>query len=209
MVGRLLVSPVGFEKWKVIEPAKEVKPTRLFLVHTDHEKAIKNTNDARAEFESRGVRVEDHQVKGAFNFVEWFQVFERIVDDAREAEVVVNITPSHGVALSMAAMVAALRSLPCVCYDREETRLHDVSPSVLFHLKTLETTDKRILRALASQDRTVTDAAKEAEISELTTASASLKRLHERGFLSRKEEGRTVTYGLRKGVKEFLSSIVS
>jgi DNA-binding transcriptional ArsR family regulator len=208
MEGKLLVSPAGFETWKVVETAKAVRPSRVILVHTDHPSALENIKRSRRALESVDIGVEDWQVKDAFDFVEWYETIDRAAEQSSDAEVVINLTPGHGVAISMAAMVAAARRLPCVCFDKYGPGLHHVSPSIIFHKGALEGTDKRLLRVLAQGRLPVTEAARRAEITEVSTASVALKRLHERGFVDRQQEGRTVYYSLRQGVRQFLGSII-
>lgn len=205
----MLVSPSGFTPWKLEGVLKEMDFDHIVVLQTDSPKVEAAIVAIRKHIKGRDrPTLERITVTPAFDFIAWYRAYEQVLERHKQDRVTLNLTPGHGVAIAMGALVAARRNIPSVCFDIEGTGLHHVSPAVLFHLEKLAEADKRVLRELGRGPAPVTELAEKAKV-KVPTASMSLKRLHQNGFVDRTKTGRQSVYELRAGVREFLGSLVA
>lgn len=205
MAQHVLIGPVGFQEWKTQEVVLAMEFDELILLRTSHKRAKRHLMTLKPKLKERGIGMQEIEVRPAFDFVAWYRAMNHAIENHRGADITVNLTAGHGVAISMAALVAARRSLACVCYDIVEHQIHHASPAILFGLERLVDTDRKILRVLAKGPRTVGQI--HAETSDKTsTTSMALQRLRADGWVTSQREGQSIRYDLRPGVRPFVTS---
>jgi DNA-binding transcriptional ArsR family regulator len=210
VTGPVLLSAIGFKAELVREPAMRVGASKIYGIATKHPKVAATRKALEEWSETAGIPMEVVTVRNAFDFVEWYYTWMTAQLAFAGKEIVINLTAGHAVASSTAAMIAAQKSLPCVCYDDIEDEVHHLNPSILLKLHELIPRDKEALAVLAKGPTAVGEVAAALD-DRMSTISRSLSRLREWGFAHStpdSQDSRRQIYELRPGVKEFLATIL-
>jgi DNA-binding transcriptional ArsR family regulator len=196
----VLISPIGFQRWKSQEVLGSIEFDHLHVLHTSHPTAKKHAKALIAEVTRNGFTAEETEVRPAFDYVAWSDALEAAVAKHAGAERTINLTAGHGIAIAMAAVVAARTGIPCVCFDRFSRRSYPANPAILASRERLADSDRRILAELRKGERTVTELHAELGI-KLSTVSMALQRLRASGWVDAERRGKSISYRLTAGVE--------
>lgn len=206
MPEHVLLSPAGFTDWKTIQVFLDLAFDHMVFARTSHRKARQHLDRVRTAATKQGIGFEEVEIRPAFDLRAWQESLSNVVANHRRADITMNLTAGHGVAIAAATMVAISDGIPCVCYDVVEGRLFRVNPSAAMQMASLGSTEREILRLLNERARTVTDLQRASRLKP-STVSMALQRLRTSAWVESVREGKAIRYDIHPGAQQLLARL--